>query len=260
MLGAKDYQAALDLIHTINADDDGPTSPAVLAGMQRLIGSSSAAVTIIDHRRRRLVGAAVQRPEDNLSLVPSFERDFIHHPAFGAHDAGRIRQGMVLSLSDLMDARSLYQNPLYATCYRPIGIMDQLLAFIGVDVSRGVVAIFNRSRRGVSARDREMIKIIIPHVGQAMERHRERQALLAAAHTAGQRAEPLPRAARQLRGLTPREREVAESLAEGASDRQIARALEIAERTVNKHLENIYRKLGVNSRTALLLLLQRGPC
>ncbi len=53
---------------------------------------------------------------------------------------------------------------------------------------------------------------------------------------------------------------MAESLAEGASDRQIARALEIAERTVNKHLENIYRKLGVNSRTALLLLLQRGPC
>ncbi|HSS10815.1 MAG TPA: LuxR C-terminal-related transcriptional regulator, partial [Acidimicrobiales bacterium] len=49
--------------------------------------------------------------------------------------------------------------------------------------------------------------------------------------------------------LTPREREVADLLAEGLSNRQIAGRLYISERTAEAHAENIRRKLGVHSRT-----------
>jgi DNA-binding NarL/FixJ family response regulator len=52
--------------------------------------------------------------------------------------------------------------------------------------------------------------------------------------------------------ISKREREVLECLKEGSSIRQIAGKLFISERTVQKHLENIYHKLHVkNSREAL---------
>jgi LuxR family maltose regulon positive regulatory protein len=41
---------------------------------------------------------------------------------------------------------------------------------------------------------------------------------------------------------------VLSSLCEGNANKVIARALELSEPTVKFHLQNIYRKLGVNSR------------
>jgi DNA-binding CsgD family transcriptional regulator len=51
-------------------------------------------------------------------------------------------------------------------------------------------------------------------------------------------------------GLTARQRQLLDLLADGHTNAQIARRLGIAEGTVRKHLENIYRRLGVSSRTA----------
>lgn len=51
-------------------------------------------------------------------------------------------------------------------------------------------------------------------------------------------------------GLTRRELEVLECLATGRSNREIAAALVISEKTVARHLSNIFTKLGVSSRTA----------
>jgi DNA-binding CsgD family transcriptional regulator len=50
--------------------------------------------------------------------------------------------------------------------------------------------------------------------------------------------------------LTAREREVLAWVARGKTNPEIARLLWLAPRTVGKHLENVYAKLGVNTRTA----------
>ena len=50
-------------------------------------------------------------------------------------------------------------------------------------------------------------------------------------------------------GLTRRELEVARLIAEGKSNREIADAFVIAERTVEGHVSNILSKLGFRSRT-----------
>ena len=48
--------------------------------------------------------------------------------------------------------------------------------------------------------------------------------------------------------LTPREREIAASVAQGLTNRQIAARLIISERTVDTHMEHILKKLGLRSR------------
>ncbi|MCY1251781.1 transcriptional regulator EpsA [compost metagenome] len=51
-------------------------------------------------------------------------------------------------------------------------------------------------------------------------------------------------------GLTAREREVLALITTGASNRQVADALVISEKTVGRHLANIFAKIGVSTRTA----------
>jgi DNA-binding NarL/FixJ family response regulator len=51
------------------------------------------------------------------------------------------------------------------------------------------------------------------------------------------------------RKLTKREKEVLHLMAEGGTNYIIAQALQTAERTVEFHVSNILRKLGVKSRT-----------
>jgi DNA-binding CsgD family transcriptional regulator len=68
----------------------------------------------------------------------------------------------------------------------------------------------------------------------------------------------LPTYLQEQPGLTAREREVIGCLAEGMSNKQIARALGISVRTVTVHVSNLLRKTGAVSRTeAALWAVQR---
>lgn len=58
--------------------------------------------------------------------------------------------------------------------------------------------------------------------------------------------------------LTPRETEVLSWLAKGKTNRDIAEILGMSHRTVNKHLEHIYEKLGVETRAAAAALASRS--
>jgi class 3 adenylate cyclase/DNA-binding CsgD family transcriptional regulator len=59
--------------------------------------------------------------------------------------------------------------------------------------------------------------------------------------------------------LTPSERRTAAMAAEGLSNREIAQALFVTLRTVEMHLSNAFRKLGVSSRTQLAAALAVDP-
>jgi len=57
--------------------------------------------------------------------------------------------------------------------------------------------------------------------------------------------------------LTPRERAVLTYLCAGLTATAIARRLEISASTVNKHLENVHRKLGTAGRRTTALVAHR---
>lgn len=65
----------------------------------------------------------------------------------------------------------------------------------------------------------------------------------------GNRGRPLP--------LSPREIEVLAALARGASNKAIARALQMTENTVKFHLKNVFQKLGVTSRAGAIEIAHR---
>jgi DNA-binding CsgD family transcriptional regulator len=60
------------------------------------------------------------------------------------------------------------------------------------------------------------------------------------------------------RTLTPQERQVANIVAAGATNREAAASLFVNLKTIEFHLGNVYRKLGVRSRTELANALRRG--
>jgi len=79
-------------------------------------------------------------------------------------------------------------------------------------------------------------------------------AVAAVLGAAGQR---VPKRSVAAGGLTEREVEVLVELARGSSNAEIASALTLSKKTVSSHLEHIYSKLGVQTRTAAALFAMK---
>ncbi len=78
-------------------------------------------------------------------------------------------------------------------------------------------------------------------------------------HTLAEAAPPKIAASSREEPMTSREREILRMLAGGYSNREIARALHLAEGTVKNHVSNILSKMGVRDRTrAVLKAAERG--
>ena len=85
----------------------------------------------------------------------------------------------------------------------------------------------------------------------ALQKHFLEQAIALLPHSYSPQSRAPARATRNERGLlTEREREVVRLLSQGLTNQEIAASLVVSERTINSHLVRIFRKLGVNSRTA----------
>jgi DNA-binding CsgD family transcriptional regulator len=75
-------------------------------------------------------------------------------------------------------------------------------------------------------------------------------AALAYRHAVARLERRLPDRPRRTVALTLREEQVLRLVAAGSTNRQVGRRLDVTERTVRKHLEDIYRRLDVTNRVA----------
>jgi DNA-binding CsgD family transcriptional regulator len=105
-----------------------------------------------------------------------------------------------------------------------------------------------REERDFSAEERRLLDKARPYVIQCYRNALEHDRLAGALREATAPEERLHAALAQ-RGLTARESDVMREVALGRSAGDAARDLGISERTVRKHLERAYRKLGVKSRS-----------
>ena len=77
------------------------------------------------------------------------------------------------------------------------------------------------------------------------------RALAGLAQARGKSRTPASTAAHPAAALSPQERTVANLVAEGLTNREIARRLTLSVKTIEYHLSNVYDKLGMRSRAAL---------
>lgn len=236
-LTARQLHRALEVVRELKAAGPGEG----LAGLGRLVGCDVVSCTSTEHTTRRLTGTVTDRPEQNLMRHPEFRAHVHQHPGFAAYRSGALRLGTSAALSDLADLRTLRGLPFYTDFYRPRGTVDQLLCVVQVDDRHGRVLTLSRSRPGFTARDRELVDLLAPHLAQAFARE--------------SRPPVRPVTGGPVEALTAREREVAGLVARAATDRDIARRLGISPRTVQKHLQQVYRKLDLTSRTELVVHL-----
>lgn len=80
------------------------------------------------------------------------------------------------------------------------------------------------------------------------------ECLISLSEAAGLRGAPL---LAQAFHLTEREAEVLEWLAQGKTNTDIGQILNLSPRTVNKHLEQVFQKMGVDNRTAAAVMADR---
>lgn len=113
---------------------------------------------------------------------------------------------------------------------------------------KGALAL-NRSECSFGFSDLEIgiLNAVMPHLAN----------LHANLYAAGQQPAPANDAFAGCWRLTPREAEVVALLCQGLNTNSIGAALVISPRTVHKHIENIFIKLGVASRQELLAKLMR---
>jgi two-component system, NarL family, nitrate/nitrite response regulator NarL len=125
---------------------------------------------------------------------------------------------------------------------------------------KDVIAAFQHGAQGYLLKDMEPDDLIAA-LGRIVRGETViAQELTGALARAVQGGEPVP-AARELTDLTPREREILCLLAEGQSNKVIARNLGISDGTVKLHVKAILRKLKVHSRVeAAVLAVEREVC
>ena len=157
------------------------------------------------------------------------------------HDDCVRQQGTATFLSDFVSERAKRRHPWYAEVMRPICQEHECKVLLPAPagVTRGFYFVRNAGSRDFDERDRAVLNALRPHLEGVRRRWEQRRASAA--------------------GLTARERELLLLLRDGLTNQEIAERLVISTGTVRTHLENIFDKLGVHTRTAAVARAFSNP-
>lgn len=153
----------------------------------------------------------------------------------------------------LVSERELERSEFYNDFLAPYGLYSALSWYGKDHAARPVVLTVMRSRRQPSYGDDELrlLRRLAPHLDRAVAIE-GRIATAAARRTAVRLAQARP-------ALSRRERECLARIARGASNKAIARQLDLSVQTINQYVQSAMRKLGAANRTeAVAIALTLG--
>lgn len=158
----------------------------------------------------------------------------------------RTRDGRAYRFSDVLPQAQLHQLQIYRELYAPLGVEHQIAFTLPSPRGHVLGVALSRSGHDFTDLERDVLNRARPFLIQL---YRNAMALTALRASAEQRRPESVERRLSRAGLTRREAEVVRLVAEGRSNQQIADRLTVSVRTVHKHLENAFRKLGVRSRS-----------
>lgn len=157
-----------------------------------------------------------------------------------------------LMISDFLSRERFHQLGLYAEFFRAISVEHQLAISLPGPGEQVIGVALSRGGRDFSDQDRTLLAVLRAPLLAALLRARGRQR---AGRALGVAAVGAPAGNVS---LTDREIAILRSVAAGRTNSAIAREFQVSPRTIAKHLEHVYRKLGVSSRAAAVSRLTPG--
>ena len=239
------YVALTSLRHAVQLVDgltevDNPEDFAGLAlpGLARLIGCDSLSFTVLGAEPGHVSVTHHPAGISSPGGVAAFAAYAHEHPLANHYrETGDARPIMI---SDFLSRQDFHRLNLYGEYFRWIPVEYQI-AFGLLAAGPEIIGIaLNRADSDFTEDERDLLSVIRVPLTTALERARQRQ----------RAREGLATADSDLADLTDREIRVLRLAALGRTNSAIAHALDISPRTVAKHLEHIYRKLDVTSRTS----------
>jgi len=189
-------------------------------------------------------------PDDVWSLVvPPLEDEILELFPRYAHQnplvqrSNATQDGRVYRLSDVISRDELHSLELYREVYATIGLDYQMAFTLPHKPPRLLGVALSRKDRDFSDDERDFVERARPYLIQGYRNAVEHTGLREASG-AGALSSSL-----EALGLTTREAEVMRLVALGRSDAAAAKGLGVSVRTVQKHVQRAYAKLGVHSRS-----------
>lgn len=245
-LSRSDLEGALGFVAEAGeVDGTEPFPPALLSSFAALLRCAEVSYFEVDRARRRTT--AVASFETAAANVPAKEEEDLYWATVHEHPIRNHRASTgdlaAYKIYDFTSPRQLRQTQFYADYVRhviPGGFLMSFCLPAPARSSRTFTLV--REHADFGERERVLLNLLQPHlVRQYRSTEVRGHALATLSGVNGL--------------LTQRETEVLRHVAEGMRNREIAQALWIAPGTVRKHLDNIYAKLEVRTRTAAAALV-----
>jgi DNA-binding CsgD family transcriptional regulator len=242
-------------------DGSGWTVPALTGMAAARAGDWVAALPLLEQARARAEAAGVRDPGRRLWLDVELGQTLcaLGRTAEARETADRLDQVASRGDRPLVRGQERRLRGLVAAAEGDLVDAERLLGeSVDVLAGSGFPAEHGRSllelgrllrRRRARARARAALEQALEtavRAGDVPLRRRAEQELSTSTRSTGARE------------LTATEQRIADAVAAGASNREIAAAQFISVRTVESHLASVYRKLGVRGRTRLTRLLDHG--
>jgi len=237
-LSTKDLDAALAVIRAASATDGNhPFEHPMLEQLTQLVPADQAG-----YFEYRVCEVDTQEPATtrNVYLVEDpgaavdWETEEIESAlaSWPLNDSDHVLTTTALRFSDAIPSRlQRLRNAYYAAVMRKCGVEHEMKLWLPSPpgVVRGFFFVRHAGRRDFDERHRPVLTVLRSHLEAVRARWERRQ---------------------RPPGLSQREAEIVHLLRAGLTNQEIADRLVISTGTVRTHLENIFGKLGVHSRTA----------
>ncbi|MCW3032008.1 MAG: hypothetical protein QOK19_432 [Solirubrobacteraceae bacterium] len=183
---------------------------------------------------------------DVPELLQAWVRNAHQNPLLQQYQ--RTLDGRAMRFSDVCTAEQLHGLALYREVYEPLGVEHQMAFTLPAGPRRVLAVALSRRESDYSDAERDLADRARPFLIQAYLNAIAYQSARLGLHVA-RPSMPLLESLLAA-GLTRREAQSLRLVALGQSNHHVAEALGISHRTVGKHLERGFRKLGVSDRSS----------